>query len=178
MQQLIEMNEAVRRASQLPPSEAETVLRLWTLQSSEKQLSLEKFLRQNPAAAAEAPSMEMPVKSPEKALGPETPASGEGLLKFARNPSLKGPMEVFGSNYLEDERAKRGLSTKPKLLDYTGLWGSGEEYAYEVLNFADGKRNAQQIRDAVSAEYGPVPLEMVVEYLKALESAGVVERAK
>ena len=36
---------------------------------------------------------------------------------------------------------------------------AGEEYAYEVLNFADGKRNAQEIRDAVSAEYGPVPLE-------------------
>jgi len=49
------------------------------------------------------------------------------------------------------------------------LWGGGEEYAYEVLNFADGKRNAQSIRDAVSAEYGPVPLEMVVEYLRALE---------
>jgi Fe2+ or Zn2+ uptake regulation protein len=63
-------------------------------------------------------------------------------------------------------------------LDYEGLWGNGEEYAYEVLNYADGKRNAQQIRDAVSAEYGPVPLEMVVEYLKALESAGVVEQIK
>ncbi len=159
MQQMIEMKEAVRRANQLPPSEMETVLRLWTLQSSEKQLSLDKFLGQNPAAAAEAPGMEMPVKSLETALGPETPASGDGLLKFARNPSLKGPMEVFGSNYLEDERAKRGLPTKPKLLDYTGLWGSGDEYAYEVLNFADGKRNAQQIRDAVSAEYGPVSLE-------------------
>jgi aminopeptidase YwaD len=165
MQQLIGMNEAVRRANQLPPSEMETLLRLWTLQSSEKKLSLDKFLGQNLAATAEAP-------------GVETPAAGDGLLKFARNPSLKGPMEVFGSNYFEDERTKHGLSTKPKLLDYTGLWGSGEEYAYEVVNFADGKRNAQQIRDAVSAEYGPVPLETVVEYLKALEATSVVERVK
>jgi len=47
-----------------------------------------------------------------------------------------------------------------------------------VLNFADGKRNAQEIRDAVSAEYGPVPLELVVEYLTALEEIGVVEEAK
>ncbi len=39
-----------------------------------------------------------------------------------------------------------------KLRSYEGLWGSGEEYAYEVLNFANGKRNAQEIRDAVSAE--------------------------
>jgi hypothetical protein len=42
------------------------------------------------------------------------------------------------------------------------------------LNFVDGKRNAQQIRDAVSVEYGPVPLDMVVEYLKALQRIGVV----
>ena len=53
-----------------------------------------------------------------------------------------------------------------------------EEYAYEVLNFANGKRNAQGIRDAVSAEYGPVPLEMAVEYLRALEKIGVVEQVK
>jgi predicted transcriptional regulator len=30
----------------------------------------------------------------------------------------------------------------------------------------------------VSAEYGPVPLELVVEYLKALEKIGVVEQVK
>jgi len=64
------------------------------------------------------------------------------------------------------------------LLSYEGLWGGGEEYAYEMLNFANGKRNAQEIRDAVSAEYGPVPLEMVAEYLQALEKIGVVERVK
>ena len=178
MEQAIETNEAIRRASQLTPDEAQTVLRQWSIQSGAKKLSLEKFLGQDSAAAAASASPEIPTWSVEAALAPELPASGDGLLRFARNSSLKGPMEVFGSNYFEDARAKLGLSTKPKLLDYTDLWGSGEEYAYEVLNFADGKRNAQQIRDAVSAEYGPVPLEMVVEYLKALEAAGVVERAK
>ena len=66
----------------------------------------------------------------------------------------------------------------PKLMSYEGLWGGGEEYAYEVLNFADGKRNAQEIRDSVSAEYGPVPLEMVVEYLRALEKTGLVAEVK
>jgi predicted transcriptional regulator len=58
------------------------------------------------------------------------------------------------------------------------LWGTGEEYAYEALNFADKTRNVQEIRDGVSAEYGPVPLEMVVEYLKALEKIGIVEQVK
>jgi hypothetical protein len=85
-------------------------------------------------------------------------------------------MAAFGYDYFEVEWAKRGHTTKPKLLEYAGLWGGGEEYVYEVLNFSDGKRNAQEIRDAVSAEYGPVPLELVVEYLKALEEIGVVEK--
>jgi hypothetical protein len=84
---------------------------------------------------------------------------------------------MFGYDYFSDHAKAVGVAT-PKLLSYEGLWGAGEEYAYEVLNFADGKRNAQEMRDAVSAEYGPVPLEMVVEYLKALEKIGVVEEVK
>jgi hypothetical protein len=109
---------------------------------------------------------------------PEEPkATGEGLLTFARKPAPKGPLAVFGYDYFAEHAKATGVAT-PKLLSYEGLWGSGEEYAYEVLNFADGKRNAQEIRDAVSAEYGPVPLEMVVEYLKALKKIGIVEEAK
>ncbi|HMQ03216.1 MAG TPA: hypothetical protein PKD26_04815 [Pyrinomonadaceae bacterium] len=45
------------------------------------------------------------------------------------------------------------------------------------MNFADGKRNVQQIRDAVSAIYGPVPVELVLEYLRALESINVIQRS-
>ena len=108
--------------------------------------------------------------------GPTAPSTAEASIVFQRNHQIKGPMSVFGYDYLEDkygeERAK-----KLKLLQYQGLRGGGEEYAYEALNFVDGKRNAQQIRDAVSAEFGPVPLEYVVEYLKALEEIGVVRRA-
>jgi hypothetical protein len=97
---------------------------------------------------------------------------------FRRKLEPRGPMAVFGYDYFEVEWARRGHTTKPKLLEYEGLWGGGEEYAYEVLNFADGKRNAYEIRDAVSAEYGPVEFELVVEYLKALEEIAVVEEVK
>jgi hypothetical protein len=90
---------------------------------------------------------------------------------------LKGPLTVFGYDYFADH-AKAAEVATPKLLSYEGLWGAGEEYAYEVLNFADGKRNALQIRDAVWAEYGPLPVELVIEYLKALEKIGVVEQVK
>jgi hypothetical protein len=108
---------------------------------------------------------------------PETTATGDGLLVFARNPEPKGALGVFGYNYFEDHAKTAGVPT-PKLFSYEGLWGAGGEYAYETLNFVDGKRNAQQIRDAVSVEYGPIPLEMIVEYLKTLEKIGVVRRAK
>jgi hypothetical protein len=43
-----------------------------------------------------------------------------------------------------------------------------------VLNLADGGRNVQQIRDDVSAIYGPVPFDLVLEYLRALEEIKVV----
>ena len=96
---------------------------------------------------------------------------------WKRKKEPKGPVAVFGYDYFSDHARAEGVAT-PKLLSYEGWWGAGEEYAYEVLNFADGKRNAPQIGAVVSAEYGPVPLEMVVEYLKALEKIGVVEQVK
>ena len=104
-------------------------------------------------------------------------ASGSFAAVYRRKENPKGPVAVFGSDYVNDRTGAAGI-TPPKLLSYEGLWGSGEEYAYEVLNYADGKRNAQQIRDAVSAEYGPVPPELVVEYLRTLEKIGVVELVK
>jgi aminopeptidase YwaD len=104
-------------------------------------------------------------------------AMGDQLLVFEHNPNLKGPMTVFGYDYLADHfGAERTRALK--LLNYEGLRASGAEYAYETLNFVDGKRNAQQIRDAVSVEYGPVPLDSVVEYLRALESAGILRLKK
>jgi aminopeptidase YwaD len=102
---------------------------------------------------------------------------GNAKLMFKRNSAVRGPLAVFGYDYF-GEHAKAAGVAEPKLLGYEGLWGGGEEYAYEVLNFVDGKRNVQEIRDAVSAEYGPVPLELVAEYLRALEKIGVVSEVK
>ena len=102
-------------------------------------------------------------------------ASGDGALVFRRVTTLRGPMSVFGYDYFSDHAKASGIAT-PKLLEYEGLCGAGGEYSYEALNFADGKRNALQIRDALSAQFGPVPLDLVVEYLKALEKIRVVAR--
>ena len=104
--------------------------------------------------------------------------AGGGIADvYRRNPKPKGPLAVFGYDYFSDHVKTAGVTT-PKLLSYEGLWGAGEEYAYETLNFVDGSRNVLDIARAVSAEYGPVSTEMVVEYLKALEKIGVVEQVK
>jgi aminopeptidase YwaD len=102
---------------------------------------------------------------------------GDMAKIYRRAETPKGPLAVFGYDYFASHAKAAGVAA-PKLLSYDGLWGSGEEYAYEVLNFANGNRNTQEIRDAVSAEYGPVPLEFVVEYLEALEKIGVVDKVK
>jgi len=50
----------------------------------------------------------------------------------------------------------------------------GALYAYEIINFVDGKRSVADIRDAVAAEYGPLPIEAVSDYLKACEEAKII----
>jgi hypothetical protein len=50
-----------------------------------------------------------------------------------------------------------------------------ELYAYEIVNFVDGKRTVGEIRDAVSAEYGPLPANLVADYLGACVEAGVIQ---
>lgn len=94
--------------------------------------------------------------------------------RFRRLPQPRGPLAVLGYDYFADHAKSAGVP-KPRLLGYEGSWGSGEEYAYEALNFADGGHTARQISDELSAEYGPVPPELVLEYLQALQKIGIVE---
>ena len=106
---------------------------------------------------------------------PGTTGEGDGLLVFRRVPGLRGPLAVFGYDYFDDHARKAGLA-RPKLLDFEGPRVGGDYYAFEARNFADGKRTAQQIANELSAEFGAVPVVMVIEYLKALEAIKVLER--
>jgi hypothetical protein len=47
----------------------------------------------------------------------------------------------------------------------------GQYGAYETLNFMDGKRSVLEIANAVSAEYGPVDINMVYAFLEVLQKA-------
>ena len=108
-------------------------------------------------------------------IAPGPKGEGEGLLVFRRAANLRGPLTVFGYDYFDDHAKAAGIA-RPKLLDFEGLHGGGGYYAYEARNFADGRRTAQQITNELSAEFGPVPVALVVEYLKALEAVKVLER--
>jgi aminopeptidase YwaD len=101
---------------------------------------------------------------------PAAPA-GEGAVVFSRDAEPKGPMSGFGYDYFDDKwGAER---PRPRLLSARAQWGAGG-YAYEALNLVDGRRTVQEIRDMLSAIYGPVPLDVVAEYLRALQTIGIL----
>jgi len=142
--------------------------------------SVESFAALTPAARAEAEAIVSGQERIAAGLAPPGPvgiSNGRGRAVFHRKPEPRGPMSVFGYDYLvahigADKVAGLGL------LHHTGLRGSGAEYAYEVLNLVDGRRTDLDITHAVSAMYGPVPVELVLEYLTALESAGLLSRVR
>jgi aminopeptidase YwaD len=49
-----------------------------------------------------------------------------------------------------------------------------ELYAYEIVNFVNGMRTVGEIGDAVSAEYGPLPVSLVSDYLDACAEAEII----
>lgn len=166
----------LQRRAQLPPDEAAILTRFHWRYERALPVSMARFFPIPAPVAGEAASF---YDRLEQTLGGAGPAksrgTGDGALVFRRKATLKGPMSVFGYDYFTDHYGP-DADRAVRLLSFEGGRGGGGDYAYEALNFADGTRTAQEIRDAVSAEYGPIPLELVVEFLRALEKAGVVER--
>jgi aminopeptidase YwaD len=173
---LTRLGKTMHRVATLPAAESATTLREVFATEAATVRSLEKFF---PVSGEMQRSLQQLPKLAAilGASGEDSAATGDGKLKFIRNAQVKGPMSVFGYDYFEDRYGEEKMRNL-KLLSHESPRASGGQYAYEVLNFVDGARNAQQIRDAVSAEYGPVPLDYVLEYLRALESIGVIQRAK
>jgi len=50
--------------------------------------------------------------------------------------------------------------------------------AFEVVNFVDGRRTVSEIRDAVSAEFDPIPVDAVARYLDDLAAVGFIDWKK
>jgi aminopeptidase-like protein len=97
------------------------------------------------------------------ALAPKEQAASK--LVPVRDPKLRGPLspkvvaERGGGNPLE------GAS---KVM-------ADERVVYEVFNFIEGRNSILDIRNALSAEYSPVPLNDVRRYMESLAKAGIIK---
>lgn len=171
------MARALTRRAELPPTEAGALTRHHLRFERALVDSLGKFFAVPSNARRDAEAFLSNLQRITGDGGEAAQPTGDGRLIFRREEKLKGPMSVFGYDYFTAhygaERARR-----LRLLSFEGLRGGGGEYAYEILNLSDGRRTAQEIRDEVAAIYGPVPLEFVVEYLRALEEIGAVRKIR
>lgn len=92
---------------------------------------------------------------------------------FERNAAVQGPMHAFGYSYITSELGEDAYDAL-RLPRFAGSHGSGGQYAYEALNLVDGRRTVSEIRHWLTTELGPVPVEIVREYLDALASIDVI----
>jgi len=166
--------ERLRSAGQ--PEEGENLLRFHWASERAAVDSIRAFAELSPEIAAESESFLADLRKLTGDGGP-APASAhaDADVVYSRSPEPKGPMGGFGYEYLADKRQALNLPA-PSLAGWTGPWGGGGEYLYEALNLVDGKRTVRQIRDDLSAIYGPVPIERVAEFLDLLRKIGVVGR--
>jgi len=89
----------------------------------------------------------------------------------SRNPQFRGLMDE--NFYIENGGIVflRWLIKQHEIIRALSL-------TIEMLNFADGKRSLLEIRNAVSAEFEPIEIEMVESFFRNLEKAKVISFKK
>ncbi len=97
-----------------------------------------------------------PVLSP--ALTPDEQAA-------ARLVPVMKPVDPSAAPLFGGPRGRASQGPPPPLTGY---------YASEARSLADGTRSILDIHGAISTEFGPVPLERVVEHFRTLEKAGTL----
>jgi hypothetical protein len=112
--------------------------------------------------------------------GVQPPASRASApdLRIPRRIGEFGPLTFQNDDVLLD-RLGRDRVRKIRLLNadssrLLNVQDRGALYAYEIVNFVDGKRSVADIRDAVAAEFGPIPTALVSDYLNACEEAKII----
>jgi len=84
-----------------------------------------------------------------------------------RNATVKGPLAPNGFWVMEKAGANAATIAIVRV-------PNNEDVTYEIVNFIDGKRTVSEIRNAVSAEFAPIELKAVSEYIDLLAKAGAV----
>jgi aminopeptidase YwaD len=95
---------------------------------------------------------------------PRTPADARIPV---RNAGVKGPLAP-GGDWVREKAGAASVSIA------IGRVPNSDDVTYEIVNFVDGVRTVSEIRDAVSAEFEPLELAAVAEYLDLLAKAGAV----
>jgi hypothetical protein len=89
-----------------------------------------------------------------------------------------GPLTFQNDDVLRDrlgeERLHKILLLSAGSSRFVNVQDRSALYAYEIVNFVDGRRTVADIRDAVSAEFGPIPVNIVSDYLNACEEAKII----
>ncbi len=99
--------------------------------------------------------------------GPPPPEMSADTRVPRRNPAVRGPLDPS----VDWVRDKAGAAAAALAITRAPR---GEDVAYEVVNFIDGARTVSDIRDAVSAEFGPIDVKVVAEYLDLLARIGAI----
>jgi aminopeptidase YwaD len=172
---LLARRDQLRKAG-APASEIANLLRFHFAYEAGVLESISRFAELPPVVRKEAEGFLEGLRRlvGEVPAGPAAAASPGGAIVYRRAPEPKGPMGGFGYDYFEDKAGAVGIP-KPSLLGRQPLWGEAS-YTYEALNLVDGRRTVGEIRDALAAIYGPVPVAEVAEYLGALEKIGILRR--
>lgn len=133
----------------------------------------------------DAPSVHDAVRAEQERLQQQENA----LLESVVNPqAARGGAEAERGESV-DRRVPRRLTRGPldfdlpasELAPDRAAWYSSREFnlsgnaRFELVNFIDGERTVTEIRDALSAEFGPVSTKVVARYLEDLVRVGVVE---
>jgi aminopeptidase YwaD len=106
--------------------------------------------------------VERKIGRPRPPAGPTPEEKEAERLIPCRDPRFPGPLS---DDYI-------ALKLEAKGIPYRNPFSEVE--SFEIAAFIDGKRTVLGIRNAVSAECGPVSLADVLNHIRDLESAGVI----
>ena len=123
--------------------------------------------RIRPAIVALEAALAEAAKGLVSVLSPPAPRGAVDARVPVRNPAVKGPLAP-GGDWLREKAGAGSVSVAVARVP------NSDDVTYEIANFVDGARTVSEIRDAVSAEFEPLDLKAVAEYLDLLARAGAV----
>jgi aminopeptidase YwaD len=167
-----EMEEAENRIQQAGSQERETLLSIQQLAPKHEPLKtlLGEMQKQVDSRKKDASAI-LHTRYPNSSTstGNDEDSALQKLLP-KRNPAVIGGLSVYYYDYFEDHLPQENLEVLKKL----GALPQGEIIRYEALNLIDGRKNIFEIKQILNAAYGNFPEDLLLDYMKLLEKAGVI----